>query len=76
MHRLSLRLRVLRRKQGMTQAQLAFGLCVSPQYINDIEHGRRFVTPQLVAQLAHLFPADVRPVQWSRDGAKDRGWKI
>lgn len=74
--RLSLRLRVLRRRHSLTQKQLAERLSITPQYLNDIEHGRRFGTPELVAKLADLFPADVHPIVWSRDGARDRGWKI
>ena len=38
------KIRALRRRQRMTQADLARGLGISPSYLNLIEHNRRAIT--------------------------------
>lgn len=53
------KLRRLRRDDGMTQAQLAERLGISPSYLNLIEHNRRKVTVAIMMRLSDLFEIPV-----------------
>lgn len=58
--RLGAKVRGLRRKEGLTQAQLAERLGISTSYINLIEHNRRPLTAPLLIKLATLFDLDLQ----------------
>jgi predicted transcriptional regulator/transcriptional regulator with XRE-family HTH domain len=62
---LGLRLQRLRQRHGLTQAELAQALALSPSYLNQIERNKRPLTPAVQARLrevlgdtAGLFDAD------------------
>jgi len=57
--RLGLRVRALRRRQKLTQADLAERLGISASYLNLIEHERRSLTAPLLLKLAGLFHLDL-----------------
>lgn len=57
---LGAKIRSLRRREGMTQVQLAERLSVSPSYLNLIEHNRRAVTAELLIGLARAFSVDLK----------------
>ena len=58
--KLGAKIRTLRRRQGITQKQLAEALGVSPSYVNLIEHNRRPVTATLLIKLAQQFEVDLQ----------------
>lgn len=58
--RLGQKLRSLRRREGLTQQQLAERLKISPAYLNLIENGRRPLPAQLLITLAQLFHLDLK----------------
>jgi predicted transcriptional regulator/transcriptional regulator with XRE-family HTH domain len=57
---LGAKLRALRRREGLTQAQLAGRLGISPSYLNLIEHNRRPLPAALLIKMAEVFNLDVR----------------
>ncbi len=57
--RLGGKVRALRRKEGLSQTQLAERLSVSPSYLNLIENNRRPLTAALLIRLAQLFDLDM-----------------
>jgi predicted transcriptional regulator/transcriptional regulator with XRE-family HTH domain len=59
MSRLGGKVRGLRRKEGLTQTQLAERLGVSPSYLNLIENNRRPLPAALLIRLAQLFDLDM-----------------
>jgi predicted transcriptional regulator/transcriptional regulator with XRE-family HTH domain len=58
--RLGTRVRALRRKENLRQAQLAKMLEISPSYLNLIEHDRRPLSAPLLLRLAQLFNVDLK----------------
>lgn len=54
------KVRVLRRKQEMSQAALAAKLGVSASYLNLIENNRRPLTAALLLKLAQIFQVDLQ----------------
>ncbi len=58
--RLGNKLRALRRREGLSQVQLAERLAISASYLNLIEHGRRPMPATLLIKLAQLFHIDVQ----------------
>ena len=54
------RLRSLRTRMGLSQAELAKRLAVSSSYLNLIEHDRRPVTAPLLLELARVLDVDLR----------------
>jgi len=56
---LGTKIRALRRRENMTQAELAGRLGISPSYLNLIENNRRPLPAQLLLQLAQLFSLDI-----------------
>ncbi len=53
------KVRSLRRKEGLTQAQLAAELDISASYLNLIENNRRPLTAPLLIKLARRFSVDL-----------------
>jgi len=64
--RLGSKVRALRRREGLTQTQLAQRLGVSPSYLNLIEHDKRPLTAPLLIRLSEAFQLDLR--QFSAEG--------
>ncbi|MDP2343201.1 MAG: short-chain fatty acyl-CoA regulator family protein [Deltaproteobacteria bacterium] len=58
--RLGQKLRVLRRREGLTQQQLAERLKISPAYLNLIENGKRPLPAHVLIALAQLFHLDLK----------------
>ncbi|HVS30520.1 MAG TPA: short-chain fatty acyl-CoA regulator family protein [Thermoanaerobaculia bacterium] len=57
--RLGGKLRGLRRREGLTQTDLAARLEISPSYLNLIEHNQRPLPAHLLVKLAQTFKLDV-----------------
>lgn len=57
---LGAKLRGLRRKEGLSQAQLAERLAISSSYLNLIEHNKRPLTAPLLIRLSQAFHLDLR----------------
>src|SRR5580698_5442498 len=57
--RLGGKVRALRRRQSMSQVQLAERLGISPSYLNLIESNRRPLPAALLIQVAQLFGVDL-----------------
>ena len=53
------KVRALRRRESMTQGQLAERLGISPSYLNLIENNRRPLTAPMLIKLAQLFELDL-----------------
>lgn len=58
--KLGARVRGIRRREGLTQVQLAERLGISPSYLNLIEHNRRPLPAPLLIKLAQLFQLDLQ----------------
>src|SRR5215471_9541899 len=61
------RIRALRTKVGLSQADLAKRLAVSPSYLNLLEHDRRPVTSALLLELARVLDVDLRVLSSTAD---------
>ncbi len=57
--RLGNKVRGLRRREGLTQMQLAGKLEISPSYLNLIEHNQRPLPAHLLVKLAQVFKVDL-----------------
>jgi predicted transcriptional regulator/transcriptional regulator with XRE-family HTH domain len=57
--RLGNKVRGLRRREGITQMQLAGKLDISPSYLNLIEHNQRPLPAHLLVKLAQVFKVDL-----------------
>src|SRR5215475_4393745 len=57
---LGAKLRRLRQDRGLTQAQMAGELGISPSYLNLIEHNERPVTVALLLKLGKAFDVDLQ----------------
>jgi predicted transcriptional regulator/DNA-binding XRE family transcriptional regulator len=57
---LGAKVRALRRQRGLTQAQLAGRLGISPSYLNLIEHNKRSLSAPLLLKVAALFDLDLK----------------
>jgi predicted transcriptional regulator/DNA-binding XRE family transcriptional regulator len=57
--RLGTKVRALRRKEQLTQTQLAAKLEISPSYLNLIEHNQRPLPAHLLVRLAQAFRVDL-----------------
>lgn len=66
--RLGSKVRTLRRREQMTQTQLAQKLGISPSYLNLIEHNRRPLSAPLLIKLAQLFSLDLKVFAGEDDG--------
>jgi predicted transcriptional regulator/DNA-binding XRE family transcriptional regulator len=58
--RLGSKIRALRRREGLSQVQLAERLEISPSYLNLIEHNRRPLSAPILIKLAQLFQLDLQ----------------
>jgi predicted transcriptional regulator/transcriptional regulator with XRE-family HTH domain len=58
--RLGPKVRAFRRKEQLTQAQLAERLEISPSYLNLIEHNQRPLPAHLLVKLAQIFHVDLQ----------------
>jgi transcriptional regulator with XRE-family HTH domain len=56
-------IRASRKRAGLTGKQMAEQTKFSPQYIGDIEMGRRVPPPETVLAICNLFP-DEDPAWW------------
>ena len=54
------KIRMLRRRHGLRQVDLAEKLGISPSYLNLIEHDQRSLTAPLLLKVAELFPGDLK----------------
>jgi predicted transcriptional regulator/DNA-binding XRE family transcriptional regulator len=61
------KVRGLRRRENMTQSQLADKLGISPSYLNLIENNRRPLTAPILIKLAQLFQLDLHTFAGSDD---------
>src|SRR4051812_34366511 len=61
------KLRALRRRENLTQVELADRLNISASYLNLIENNRRPLTAPLLIQLAQLFQLDLHTFATSED---------
>lgn len=64
---LGTKIRALRRREQMTQVQLAARLGVSPSYLNLIESNRRPLTAPLLIKVAEVFQIDLQTFASSDD---------
>lgn len=62
------RIKRLRRARGLSQAQLAQALEISPSYLNLIEHNRRRITVPLLFRIAGHFGVEPGELAESDDG--------
>ncbi|MCB9655953.1 MAG: DUF2083 domain-containing protein [Deltaproteobacteria bacterium] len=58
--KLGAKVRALRRRENLTQMQLAERLSISASYLNLIEHNRRPLSAQLLIRLAQIFALDLQ----------------
>lgn len=66
--KLGAKIRRLRRAAGLTQAQLAERLDISPSYLNLIEHNNRNVTVDLLLRLAEQFGLNLADLAEDEEG--------
>jgi predicted transcriptional regulator/transcriptional regulator with XRE-family HTH domain len=64
---LGAKVRSVRRRRGLTQAQLASRLGVSPSYLNLIEHDRRRIPAPLLLRIAEVLELDLRALAPAHD---------
>src|SRR5947209_10872054 len=57
--KLGAKVRSLRRKEGLTQTDLASKLEISPSYLNLIEHNQRPLPAHLLVKVAQTFNVDL-----------------
>ena len=62
------KIRALRRKEGLTQAELAARLQVSASYVNLVENNRRPLSANLLLRLAKEFSLDLADFAAGEDG--------
>src|SRR5688572_26667553 len=65
--RLGGKIRSLRRRDGMSQVQLAQRLGISPSYLNLIEHDHRQMSAALLIKLAQVFHLDLQKLSGEND---------
>jgi predicted transcriptional regulator/DNA-binding XRE family transcriptional regulator len=71
--RLGAKVRTLRRRQGLSQAQLAERLLVSASYLNLIENNRRPLPAQLLVKLAQIFDVELSSFASDEEGRSVAG---
>lgn len=65
--RFGAKVRALRRREALSQVQLADKLAISPSYLNLIENNRRPLPANLLIKLAQLFDVDVHSFATDED---------
>ncbi|HYG69465.1 MAG TPA: short-chain fatty acyl-CoA regulator family protein [Anaeromyxobacteraceae bacterium] len=65
---LGAKIRSLRRRENITQAQLATRLGISASYLNLIEHNRRSLSAPLLIRLAEIFDLDLKSLSEDQQG--------
>lgn len=65
--RFGAKVRALRRRESLSQVQLAERLAISPSYLNLIENNRRPLPANLLIRLAQLFDVDVHAFATDED---------
>jgi predicted transcriptional regulator/transcriptional regulator with XRE-family HTH domain len=65
------KVKALRRREGLTQIDLAKRLGVSPSYLNLIESNRRPLTAQILLELAKIFHLDLATFAAADDDARN-----
>jgi hypothetical protein len=68
---LGAKVKALRRREGMTQIELAKRLDVSPSYLNLIENNRRPLTASILLELAKIFHLDLGTFAAGDDDARN-----
>lgn len=68
------RLRQFRRRNNMTQRELAKAIGYSPTHIAQIERSQRAPSPAFVNSIIAVFDLPVRA--WHRSGALQCGWLV
>jgi len=66
--KLGAKIRGLRRRENLTQVQLAERLGISTSYLNLIEHNRRPLSAQLLIKVAQLFNVDIQSFATDDEG--------
>jgi predicted transcriptional regulator/transcriptional regulator with XRE-family HTH domain len=66
--KLGAKIRGLRRRESLTQVQLAERLGISTSYLNLIEHNRRPLSAQLLIKVAQLFNVDIQSFATDDEG--------
>jgi predicted transcriptional regulator/transcriptional regulator with XRE-family HTH domain len=64
---LGAKIRGLRRRESITQVELARQLGISPSYLNLIEHNRRGLSAALLIKLAQIFRLDLQALSPEND---------
>src|ERR1043165_550439 len=59
MNKLGAKVRAFRRREGLTQTDLAARLEISPSYLNLIEHNQRPLPAHLLLKVAQTFKVDL-----------------
>src|SRR3954453_6264734 len=59
MNTLGTKVRAIRRREGLTQVDLAAKLEISPSYLNLIEHNQRPLTASLLVRAAQILNAEL-----------------
>lgn len=73
------RIRHVRESRGVSQKAMAEALGITPQYLCDLEHGRRLGSVEVVERLCDWLALGKRSAlrsAWHRAGAQSHGWKI
>ena len=70
-------IRNVRTARNMTQKELAAALDITPQYLCDLEQGRRLGSVEVVDRLCVLTNAgNVQRRAWHLAGARAHGWNV
>src|SRR5688500_9352555 len=66
--KLGAKIRNLRKRERLSQVDLAEKLAISPSYLNLVEHNRRPVSAPLLLKLATLFELDLQALAHNEEG--------
>ena len=67
----------VRRTRRLSQKDLAKALCITPQYLCDIEHGRRLGSVEVVERLCVMLRlTEQQRRKWHQAGARSHGWEV
>ncbi len=70
-------LQTVRIGQDLSQADLAKALGFSPQYLSDIENGRRLPSVKFVNRICDRMDRGPKGrLAWHKAGAKTHGWEV